>query len=1044
MFTLNALRAFRMPLPKQGEGEGEGSSKTRKPAEIANPSPQSSPLIEGERREEPRALWRESRRSKRRTNRWALRIHKAVLLTRNLRAAVWIAALRGYWSLLPRQGEGEGEGKRPSTATKRGKFGNPSPQSSPLLRGERRHAPRGVWRECGRSERTKNRRLFWSGKDFRLPAGLWSLTLLVAAITPAAANSLPIYIEDNHAGTFYWLAQNIDLDQTYTLILFDAHSDASGIFDSDKIRGALRSVVSTQDRKALLDRWRRKGAVQCFNWIEPLMPAPIEKVIWVPAENLSASQVHEYRQQATALLDGHLEAAPRKSGSLQEAYIVSDFEHLEKEIDPNQRLIVTIDLDYFAGLAAAEQEQAFARIWNFVIKRPNLSAITFAISRPYLNSELEANGLLKLAFASALSLPTAQIEFEPFLTVANDHSNLAKKLMMKGEKPPGFDVAHSTQDLRARILSERERINVWHDAARWQQLLRTWNDEGPLLRLEVKNRDASTDDVWRVPADDAADIQLVVEPWTAKPEKIEWFALTPKFWRCNLTDLSSEQVGFVANAAPRPAWNELAIDCHDSVLPITKIEALFDRRLHCGSVRLRARAVVDGKVRETPVMELRRFIGSGFRAALTEQFGLPYLFGSGGLSEFSDTGPEINLGADCANFVVYALRRQGQRIPWSDPKRLRKHLDLVTRSATPGMARITAEDVQRGIIVHLGTHVAAVIEDRNPMGILDENDFVAHQLPVAPEIVTLGQLLKERKMDRFDLYRAPSAKSTATLIFGGDIMLGRSCAAKIQKGADPFEGISSLVRQASFAAANLECTISNLGGSTNRYAFRAPAESAQLLRRAGFDAMGLANNHSLDFGPVALHDSAAHLVGQTIEPIGVEKSNGSPYAPRFFSMPGGNKLALLAVSDIEPNESSQIARASDRTQLGAAIANARSQANLVVCLVHWGIENTERITAEQRELARWLIERGVDLVVGSHPHCVQRLDFYHGCPIAYSLGNLVFDGARTIASWNHGALLEVGLNENAQASSARLIPLVLEDGFPRTDVDAGRNSLSSR
>ena len=256
-------------------------------------------------------------------------------------------------------------------------------------------------------------------------------------------------------------------------------------------------------------------------------------------------------------------------------------------------------------------------------------------------------------------------------------------------------------------MSERERINVRHDSARWQQLLRTWNDEAPRLHLEVKNREPSTDDVWRVPADESADVQLVVEPWTAKPEKIEWFALTPKFWRCNVSGLSADQVGFVANAAPRPAWNELAIDCHDSVLPITKIENLFDPQLHCGSVRLRARAVFDGKVRETPVMELRRFIGSGFRAAVTEQFGLPYLFGSGELSEASNTGPETNLGADCANFVVYALRRQGQRIPWSDPKQLRQHLDFVARSAAPGTPRITAEDLQRGTIVHLGTHVAA-------------------------------------------------------------------------------------------------------------------------------------------------------------------------------------------------------------------------------------------------------------------------------------------------------------------------------------------------
>jgi poly-gamma-glutamate synthesis protein (capsule biosynthesis protein) len=763
------------------------------------------------------------------------------------------------------------------------------------------------------------------------------------------------------------------------------------------------------------------------------MPAPIEKVIWVPAEKISEHQIREHRQRATALLDGHLEAAPRKSGSLEKAYIVSDFEHLE--INPNQQLIVTIDLDYFAGLAAAEQQQAFSRIWNFVIERPKLRAITFAISRPYLNSEYEADRLLKLAVTSALSLPTARIEFEPFLTVANDHSDLAKKLMVKGEKPPAFDVAQIPQELRARILSERDRINVRQDSARWQDLLRTWNDEAPRLHLEVKGREPSTDDVWRVPADESADIQLVVEPWTAAPEKVEWFALTPKFWRCNLTDLSADQVGFVANAAPRPAWNEFVIDCHDSVLPMAKIENLFDRQLHCGSVRLRARAVVDGKVRETAVMEMRRFIGSGFRAALTEQFGLPYLFGSGELSEASDTGPETNLGADCANFVVYALRRQGQRIPWSDPKQLRERLDLATRSTTPGTRRITAEDLQRGTIVHLGTHVAAVVEDRNPMGILDENDLVAHQLPVAPELLTLGQLLKERRKNRFDLYRLPPATFASKLIFGGDVMLARSCAAKIQNGTDPFEGISSLIRQASFAAANLECTISNLGRSTNRYAFRAPAQSAQLLRRAGFDAMGLANNHALDFGPVALQDSAAHLFHEEIQPVGIETPSRKACDPSFFSLPDGKKIALLAISDVD--QDSETATASRRAELNIAIANTRAHADLIVCLVHWGIENSERVTDKQRELARWLIDRGVDLVVGSHPHRVQPIDFYHGRPIAYSLGNLVFDGAPTVASWNRGALLEVGLNENAKISSASLIPVILEDGFPRVEVTEG-------
>lgn len=722
----------------------------------------------------------------------------------------------------------------------------------------------------------------------RQAATLCTAALLVAA--NAAAKVLPSYIEDNHAGTFYWLAQNLDLDQQCMLIVFDAHSDASGIFDSDKIRDALRNVASPQARQALLDRWRNEGAIQCFNWIEPLMPAPIARVIWVPAEKLSVPETGGRKQQATALLDGHLEAAPRRWGSFRESYVVSDFDNLQKHLDANQPLVVTIDLDYFAGIPATEQERAFTRIWTFAIERPNLRAITFAISRPYLRDDDQAYRLLKLALTAALSLPTANIEFEPFLTVPNDHSNLAKELMLKGEELPAFNFAQIPQELRARILSERQRITVRHDTVRWQQLLRTWNDDAPRLRLGIKDHQPSTDNVWRVRADELAEIELVTEPWTSKPEKIEWFALTPKYLRCNVTDLSTDQVGFVANAASRPAWNEIPIDHHDSSLPITRIDSLFDPQWHCGSLRLRARAVVDGKIRETPVMELRRLSGTGFRAAISEQFGLPYLFGSGELSENSDTGPETNLGADCANFVIYALRRQGQRVPWSDPKRLRDHLELVARSAAPDTAKISAEDLQRGIVVHLGTHVAAVMEDRSPVGILDENDLVAHQLGGAPEILTLGQLLKERRKNRFDLFRVSPEKPAATLVFGGDVMLGRSCAAKIENGFNPFAGIEPLLHGASFAAANLECTISNLGDSAQRYAFRAPERSAQLLRRAGFRAIGLANNHALDFGAIALEDCTERLFHEEVQPIGVGKPNGNAYAPSFFSVLGKKSL----------------------------------------------------------------------------------------------------------------------------------------------------------
>ena len=85
--------------------------------------------------------------------------------------------------------------------------------------------------------------------------------------------------------------------------------------------------------------------------------------------------------------------------------------------------------------------------------------------------------------------------------------------------------------------------------------------------------------------------------------------------------------------------------------------------------------------------------------------------------------------------------------------------------------------------------------------------------------------------------------------------------------------------------------------------------------------------------------------------------------------------------------------------------------------MHWGDENTPRVTERQRELARWLIDQDVDAVVGCHSHCLQPLDSYHGRPVIYSLGNLVFDGAPGLESWNRGALLEVDMGRGRRRGS---------------------------
>jgi hypothetical protein len=867
----------------------------------------------------------------------------------------------------------------------------------------------------------------------------WIALVLVTGFarwSEAGPITLSIYIEDSHAGSFYWLAQHLDLDEEITLVHFDAHSDASAIFDSDKLRERLRRVASVEERQELLERWRETGVVQCFNWIEPLMPAPISNVIWVRGDKLSKSQARTLQKESAEYFDGQLEAAPRAAGSLAKRCRVLGLDDLRTNVEEGKPIVITIDFDYFADVPVNQRERAFERVWKFVAGCRNLRAVTFAISRPYLAGDDQADALVRLALTASLSLPTARIQFEPFARVGNDRSLRARELRTKNGAVPVFDLTNASEELRALILANRERISVQKDVAGWAKVLGEWQREAPAVRLAVRNHEPSTDNIWRVPLSEAVEVELQTAPWDAAVESVEWVALTPEHVRCNLTAERADTPGFASGAPPRPRWRETRLRQRESVLPVEALREFFDTRTECGAVRLKARIEINHRIRETRAIEIRRFAGSGFRAAILEQFGLPYLFGSGEMRDGTSTGPETGWGADCANFAVYALRRQGRRVAWSNPRQLRKYLEPLAKNAEAGAPRFSDQHIAEGLIIHFGNHVAVVMEDRPPTGTLDQGDLVAHQLEGTPEMLSLGELLAQRSIPRFDLLRVAPQQHQADLIVGGDVMLGRTVAERIQNGADPFAGIRQYLDGVAWKFVNLECVISDQGGARagKPYSFRAPVQAASVLHLAGINAVGLANNHAGDFGSDALIDSIARLKANEIAVVGAAETPERAYAPHFFTARDGQKAALIALSDVEDDQNNaHVAVASDRDRVASAIAEARATAAFVLCLVHWGDENTPRVTERQRELARWLIEQDVDAVVGSHSHCRQPIDFYHGRPVIYSLGNLVFDGAPGLESWNWGAFLEVGLGRSgADEASIRLIPVHLDArGFPQ-------------
>jgi poly-gamma-glutamate synthesis protein (capsule biosynthesis protein) len=83
------------------------------------------------------------------------------------------------------------------------------------------------------------------------------------------------------------------------------------------------------------------------------------------------------------------------------------------------------------------------------------------------------------------------------------------------------------------------------------------------------------------------------------------------------------------------------------------------------------------------------------------------------------------------------------------------------------------------------------------------------------------------------------------------------------------------------------------------------------------------------------------------------------------------------------------------TYLEEGLPALRQQgADLVFAVIHWGTEKEHTCSENQKDLGRWCIDQGYDLVLGSHPHVLQGIERYNGKYIVYSLGNFCFGGNR--------------------------------------------------
>ena len=185
---------------------------------------------------------------------------------------------------------------------------------------------------------------------------------------------------------------------------------------------------------------------------------------------------------------------------------------------------------------------------------------------------------------------------------------------------------------------------------------------------------------------------------------------------------------------------------------------------------------------------------------------------------------------------------------------------------------------------------------------------------------------------------------------------------------------------------------------TKMWTFCGDPDNVSYLKDLGVDIVGLANNHTFDFGEVSFLDTLETLEKAQIPYVGAGRDIEQAAAPVYLEA-DGFKIAYVAASRAEytiytPEAAETepgILWCYDYTRFLESIKKAAENADYVIALPHWGVEHSTVLEDEQIYGAHALIDAGADAVIGAHPHILQGIEYYEGKPILYSLGNFWFD-----------------------------------------------------
>ena len=272
---------------------------------------------------------------------------------------------------------------------------------------------------------------------------------------------------------------------------------------------------------------------------------------------------------------------------------------------------------------------------------------------------------------------------------------------------------------------------------------------------------------------------------------------------------------------------------------------------------------------------------------------------------------------------------------------------------------------------------------------------------------------------------------TITIAMTGDVMLGskypKSCL-PVNEGKEIFIDCDSIIRSADVACGNLEGVLADSGRlrkSLNgklSFSFMMPTKSVQLLVDAGFDFMGIANNHIYDFWEEGTLSTIKTLKDAGIGVAGTKECETSIRDIK------GVKYGFCAFGHEDYSLKTQ-----DTATVRRIVQQLRKQVDIVIVCFHGGGEGTAMRhvpygteifhgwdRGDVRQFAHLAVDCGADIVYGHGPHVPRAMELYKDHLIAYSLGNFATIGMGTAAQVGYAPLLVARIDGNGKLVDGKI------------------------